>query len=140
MPKHRFVYLLSRARHALMRRLDEEALAACGITSVQLGALFALEKNDGCQLSELATTLGLDGSAVTGLARRLEQAGVVTRQRCESDRRSWRLYLSARGREVLQLGHQSMREVNERITEGLSEAELDIAAGFLKNIIRTFQT
>lgn len=138
MAKHRFVYLLGRARHRLMCRLDELAMQRWGITSVQLGALFALEKNDGCQLRVLADILDLDKSAVTGLTKRLVSAGVAEKVSCELDRRASRLYLTERGRAVLEEGHAAMDEINLRITGGLSANETNAAANFLHQIINNF--
>ncbi len=134
----RFVYLLSRARHQLMREMDRQCQAEAGISATQLGALFALRELGACQLKDLSRVLGLDNSAVTGLSRRLVQAGVVEKRRSASDGRAFELQLTAQGREVTERGKQAMQVINARLAEGFTAAELQVAARFLDTVIARF--
>jgi DNA-binding MarR family transcriptional regulator len=71
----------------------------------------------------LADELGLPGSRVVNLVDTLEERGWLERRTDESDRRARRLYLTARGRRVLEkvMALSSAHEV--AFTKGLSQAE-----------------
>src|SRR5258707_7232030 len=77
-PDQRLIWLLSRAQRRVMAQSDA-AIAGLGLTSTQAGALFCIRSEDGVTVSELADQLDLAQSAASGLAQRLETAGLVTR-------------------------------------------------------------
>ncbi len=62
---------------ALPNARDRRCLAAAGVTTAQLGALFAVRDEPGITQQRLARALGLRESAVTALVGRLTAAGLV---------------------------------------------------------------
>lgn len=135
MADRRFFYLLSRAQHTLTKFTDQKLLEELNITSVQLGALFFLRRNDGCLLKELSEGLGLNNSAITGLAGRMERQGLIERTPCERDGRASRVRMTELGRRKVEAGLPLLQQMNAVLEEGFSEAELDAASRFLQAII-----
>lgn len=136
----RFFYLLGRARHALMRAADARlARSVTGITTTQLGALFLIRRQPDCLLKELAKGLGLNSSAVTGLAARLQRAGYIERRACEEDRRASRLRLTSLGEETVQRVMPELAELNAALTKNFTDAELEIVERFLSATIQRFE-
>ncbi|MFI2712983.1 MarR family winged helix-turn-helix transcriptional regulator [Micromonospora sp. NPDC018662] len=106
---------------ALRHRQDEE-IAALGLTPAAARALHELDPDHPSPARDLAARLGCDRSNVTGLADKLEQAGLVERRSDPTDRRQKALVVTARGRQVRERVRQVMSD--SRLLDGLSTAEL----------------
>lgn len=100
-PDERLFFLLQRAAHRLRTTADRRLLAAAGITTAQLGALFAVDERPGLTQQHLARSLGLRESAVTGLVGRLAAAGLVAKRTHPEEHRAVVLELTEAGRGVL---------------------------------------
>lgn len=72
-----------------------------GLTTPQLAALREIARRDGVAASPLAQALHVGQATLTGILQRLEQRGLVSRQRAERDRRSVTLRITAEGSAVL---------------------------------------
>jgi DNA-binding MarR family transcriptional regulator len=132
-PDRRLIWLLNRAQRRVMARGDT-ALTALGLTSTQAGALFCIRGEAGITLGELAAELDLAQSAASGLAQRLENTGLVTRSPNVEDGRSIRLVLTRSGRKRREEAIKIAQAGNDALSAGLSEAELEIVARWLKRI------
>ncbi|MEU6218961.1 MarR family transcriptional regulator [Streptomyces sp. NPDC047022] len=100
-PDERLFFLLQRAAHRLRTTADRRLLAAAGITTAQLGALFAVDERPGLTQQHLARSLGLRESAVTGLVGRLAAAGLVAKRTHPEEHRAVVLELTEAGRGAL---------------------------------------
>jgi DNA-binding MarR family transcriptional regulator len=84
---------------SLVRTALDRRAGAYDISPVQARMLATLR--DGAPtINELAAQLDLDKSSVSGLVDRAERRGLVRRVRSQLDRRSVRVRLSDRGREI----------------------------------------
>ncbi|MBU2549223.1 MAG: MarR family transcriptional regulator [Proteobacteria bacterium] len=72
------------------------------VTTGQLLCLRALSKEDSLSLGEIARRIFLKPGTLTGLVDRLEAKGMVQRTRIESDRRSIRLKITEKGRQLVE--------------------------------------
>ncbi|MGN5377773.1 MarR family winged helix-turn-helix transcriptional regulator [Streptomyces lasalocidi] len=88
-PDQRLFFLLQRAAHQLRTTADRRLLAAAGITSAQLGALYAVRDRPGITQRELAADLGLRESGVTALVTRLTAAGLVDKRAHPANTAPW---------------------------------------------------
>ncbi len=134
----RLFYLLSRAQRAVTRQADARLIAQHQITSVQAGALLYLAQNDGCPLGALGEGLGLNGSAVTGLAARLERLGLAVKRADPADGRSVRLALSAAGKKKALALVPLVRSFQAELGRDLSPDELDTVSRFLRGLIARY--
>jgi MarR family transcriptional regulator, organic hydroperoxide resistance regulator len=96
-PDQRLYFLLQRAAHQLRTASDRRLLAIAGITTAQLGALFAVRDEPGITQQGLARVLGLRESAVTGLVGRLTAAGLVAKRAHPREHRAVVLELTDAG-------------------------------------------
>jgi DNA-binding MarR family transcriptional regulator len=108
---------------------------ALGVTMAQLAAVYYVAKNDGCSLSDIANVLDMNKSAVTALARRLETSGVLRREPNPDDARGTRLFLTEQGRTARTQSLAVMRRLTAEVTDGFSEAEMDIVYRFLNTVV-----
>ena len=134
----RLVYLLNRARQSLMTDLNARSDAALGISATQLGALFVVAENDGCSVRQLRDAMQIDGSAVTGLIKRMQAAGVLEKRADPADRRASQLFITAKGKAAVAQGSEQMRRIHSEMTEGFSAEEIQLVARFLHSLNEKF--
>ena len=88
-----------------VNRLYKPMLDRMGITYPQYLILAVLGEQAGAEgltIGTIATRLFLESSSVTPPVKRLEQAGLVTRQRGAEDEREVRVRMTAAGRKLLE--------------------------------------
>jgi DNA-binding MarR family transcriptional regulator len=134
----RLIFLLGHARHRVYLRLDRALLERVGITTAQSGALFYLQGNDGCLLSQMGRGLKLDKSAITGLVDRLEKKAMIERRNDPKDRRAIRLHLTRAGRETAARALPVVKQQNRAIKKGFSPEEIEVFARVLRTTIERF--
>ena len=131
----RLFFLVHRAHRALFGYANRRMTDALGVTMAQLAAVYYVAKNDGCSLSDIANVLDMNKSAVTALARRLETSGVLRREPNPDDARGTRLFLTEQGRTARTQSLAVMRRLTAEVTDGFSEAEMDIVYRFLNTVV-----
>ncbi|MBT0570508.1 MarR family transcriptional regulator [Curvibacter sp. CHRR-16] len=80
-----------------MTKLYKPLLQALDVTYPQYLALLALWEQDGQSVSSLGEKLFLDSGTLTPLLKRMEQAGLLQRQRSPADERRVTIHLTAAG-------------------------------------------
>ncbi len=100
-----------------------ELLAEHGLHVGQEMVLVELWETDGLRGGELAFRLGVEPPTVTKMLRRLEGCGLVERRPDPSDARSFRVYLTARGRGLEGAVAGCWEIIDKRLLSGLSEDE-----------------
>lgn len=135
--EHRLVYLLNVGQRRLQRWSQARA-AAGGVTAAQSGLLFFLGSHDGALMSEAAAALDLGAPGMSGLADRSERAGLIERRADDTDRRVSRLWLTDAGRSARQRAKTRMKDLNAKLTEGFTEAEVDVVARWLTSLQTKF--
>lgn len=114
-PDQRLFFLLQRAAHQLRTSADRRCLEAAGITTAQLGALFAVHDQPGITQQRLAHTLGLGESAVTALVTRLIKADLVSKKAHPNEYRAVVLELSEAGEDALRAARPEINRFNAEV-------------------------
>ncbi len=83
-----------------MGKLYRKLLRKLGLTYSQYLVMMVLWEQDGLSVSEVGERLFLDSATLTPLLKRMEQAGLLGRQRAAGDERQVIVSLSAQGREL----------------------------------------
>lgn len=131
-PNRRMFWLLARASRR-MATASDASLADLGLTSTQAGALFCFG-DEGLLVGELAGALDLAQSAASGLAQRLEDAGLVTRAEEKSDGRAARLKLTPAGKRKRDEAARRTVAANARLLQGFTDRELDTVVRWLTHV------
>jgi DNA-binding MarR family transcriptional regulator len=134
-PDRRFVFLLNVAQRRLQRWIAAQAPDS-GATAAQSGLLLVLGQRDGLLMGEAGAALDLGPPGISGLVDRMIAAKLIQRRPDPEDGRAWRLWLTPAGRAALTQTKAGLSEINARLTDGFSEAELDVVARWLTS----FQT
>lgn len=104
------------------------------ITPDQFRVLSHLWQTDGLQQSELALCTNRNRANVTRIIDILEREGIVTRQDDPTDRRVFRIYLTALGKSLRDETARCAAQSVADSLQGLSEQEIAIAIRVLKKI------
>ena len=121
-PSKYICFKLSRVMRKV-QRYYESNLSSFGITPVQFYVLSALWENDGVKFKDLARSLNMDGSTLTGILDRMERLDFVERRDDPEDRRSLLIFLKEKAKQI-QLEVISLAErLNQKIKEDFSEEE-----------------
>jgi DNA-binding MarR family transcriptional regulator len=137
-PDPRLIFLMTVGYRRLQRGLEQQMLAEDGLTSAQSGVLFFLGRNDGALIGDISTSLDLVPSAITGLADRMERAGLILRNRDEADGRAQRVYLTEAGEKIRKRAVTQARAINATLMEGFSDDEIDVVSRWLTSLQTKF--
>ena len=119
-------------RHGKMF-LDRE-LKSLHIRSGQVPILRILEINDGINQESIRRHFHLDKGSIAKTIKPLVEEGYVTREADPSDKRSYRIFLTEKGRGVLPAVAEALDKWNDVLTAGLSEEEKAAIATFLSRM------
>ena len=131
--EHRLVFLLSVAQRRLQRWIAVQTQQS-GVTAAQSGLLFVLGQRDGVLMGEAGAALDLGPPGISGLVDRMTAANLIRRR----DGRAWRLWLTPAGRAALAQSKAGLAEINVRLTDGFTEAEIDVVARWLTGMQSKF--
>ena len=92
-------YLVNQLAQTVAREIDRR-MARLGLTDAQWKPLFMLLKGHCTTAADLARVACHDAGAVTRLLDRLEDKGLIRRQRSDADRRVVKLELTAEGERI----------------------------------------
>ena len=119
----------------LIKREANKRAAILGATKAQWRVLARLHRaGDGVRQVELAEALDVEPITLCRMIDRLEEAGLVERRRDESDRRAWRLHLTAEAAPVIVKLEQMGVAFNADILTGISEEDRAAAQRVLARI------
>jgi DNA-binding MarR family transcriptional regulator len=122
------------ALYHLIRRTSHPVHRA-EITPEQYWLLRFLRRKGALSISELAEALGVTGSSVTTACKRLEKAGLVTRERQNHDERMVRVTLTSQGHEHIEAWHRRRREIVEQWLAGLEPQEQVMLQQLLERLL-----
>jgi DNA-binding MarR family transcriptional regulator len=131
----RMFWLLARA-HRNVAAASDAKLADLGLTITQAGALFCFGE-EGLLIGELGEALELAQSAASGLAKRLQDAGLVARSQEQGDGRAARLTLTALGSQKRAEAARRAVTANARMLQGFSEREIEVVVRWLTQVANT---
>lgn len=107
-------HLIRRASHPIHR---------AEMTPEQYWLLRLLRRKGALSISELADALGVTGSSVTTACKRMEKAGLVTRERQSDDERMVRVMLTPMGYEQVEAWQQRRRAFLQELLAPLTSEQ-----------------
>ena len=124
---------IAETSHA-MRRFYDRRVAQLGVTRAQWRVIAILGHNPGMKQVELADRLDVEPISTCRIIDRLEEAGLVERQRDPSDRRAWRLSLTAKAEPIRARLSELAEEMSQEAFSGLSEQQLETMSAVLARV------
>lgn len=118
----KYISLLHRKGSIFINR----ELSNYGIGSGQFMFLLELYVQDGRNQEELSERLKIDKGTTARALKKLEEEGFITRLKDKSDKRSNKIYLTQKAKDVQENVFNILNEWNKKIRESLSEDEEEI--------------
>ena len=118
-------FILTHAQNAVFTYFKRE-LHHLDVTPIQYASLKCLWEEDGQMPSQLAETLHLDSSTVTGILSRLQDKGLIIRSFNTGDRRKVIVHLTDEGRALEKPVIEIIERLNHELTDGISEADMEV--------------
>ncbi|MEG4215286.1 MarR family transcriptional regulator [Microcoleus sp. Pol14C6] len=122
---HSLGYRLKLLAQLGSRRL-QEVLEPFGLTPFHWLVLCCLWQEDGLPTSSIGDKLQQVGGTLTGVIDRMEERGLVRRERDTRDRRIWRIWLTDSGRELQEVLPPLVAKIRDRAVEGISQADQEL--------------
>ena len=119
----------------LQRRtcLHRRALAL-DLYAGQPPVLSYIMENPGCTQNEIADYLSVTPASIAFSTKRMQKGGLIQKQVNANDMRCNKLYLTQKGKEVMEAFEGEYVKMNEEIFNGFSEAELAQFESYLGRI------
>ena len=127
-------YLMRRVLTAIAQAADRR-LEPDGMTHVQWGPLFMLQRCRASTVAELARELQTDPGAMTRLLDRLEAKGLCKRQRSTDDRRVVRVALTPEGEAAAAKVPVALAQVMNETLAGFSRTEWQSLTDMLRRML-----
>lgn len=109
----------------MMRRFYDRRASTVGVTTAQWRVLLRLAREPGLKQVELADRMDVEPITACRIVDRLEDAGLVERQRDPEDRRAWRLELTAKAEPILKRLGDLAEEMAAEAFAGLTVSEIE---------------
>ena len=133
-----FAYLLHDVTRLMRKHFDRRA-TRLQLTRAQWRALKVIRRHEGMSQTELADYLDMEPIAVGRVVDRLEKTGFVERRADPSDRRRWRLHLTAKAHAIVDemevIGAGLREEALHGVKPGDFDALLRVLAQIKDNLV-----
>ena len=134
--KQRIINQVSKLSRLLLGDLRRRLTGAgLDISPVQSAVLFLLRESDGRKLGEMAALVGVDNSALTRLADRMEKAGLIQRRVSPGDRRATLVFITDKGRDLAGRAAEVVCQANENVKTGFEPQEFEAFVSMLDRLI-----
>lgn len=124
------IYIISRCTHNYYAR----ELKKLHITMGQFSFIMGIAENDGISQENLSQELMISKSTTAAIVQQLLNAGLVTRETDEADRRNFKLHATEKARRLVPKIEESIDRCHGMITEGLTDIERDILVNLLRKV------
>lgn len=103
----------------LLSRKFQEQLDSFGLTPFHWVVLCCLWEEDGLATSSIGEKLQQVGGTLTGVLDRMEERGLVRRERDVRDRRIWRIWLTPEGKQLETVLPPIAQEIRDQALKGI---------------------
>ena len=107
-----------------------------GIGSGQFMFLLELYKKDGKNQEEIAEDLKMDKGTTARALKKLEEQGFLTRLKDEKDKRSNKIYLSDKAKNIREDIFDILDDWNKQITRSLAKEEVKMLEDLLEKVCK----
>lgn len=106
-----------------------------GVPRGQAAALVTISREEGMTQTQIANALCIQGATVTTMLQRMEEGNLIHRERDANDNRLVRVYLTDHGHAKVAVIADCLKVVEERISKGIPQAELDQMRALVERMI-----
>ena len=119
----------------VMSRKFQERLEPFGLTTFHWVVLCCLWEDDGLATSSIGERLQQVGGTLTGVLDRMEERGLVRRERDTRDRRIWRIWLTEAGKQLEEVLPPIAVEIREEAMAGIAVPDRELFSRLINQAI-----
>jgi MarR family transcriptional regulator for hemolysin len=119
--------------HALRKAFTRRA-ASVGVTGAQWKVLFKLTLKPDLRQTDLADLLDIEPITLTRIIDRLQEAGLVERTPDPTDRRAWRLHVTAKAQPVVEKLRAIANEMTAEVFAGIDPKDIEVTRTVLAQV------
>ena len=123
-----------RLAHGAVYRHFTETFAELDLTQKQVSALWLVDDHPGISQIEVGQLLRMDRATTMTIVNRLQDRGLLRRERSTTDARKQALFLTKGGRAALDQAKQAIREHESWLKDRFSAEEIDKLVEMLTRI------
>ena len=124
---------IAETAHALRKAFDRRAVGM-GVTRAQWKVLFRLQRQPGMRQIELADMLDIEPITLSRIVDRLAEAELVERVADPTDRRAWRLHVTARAQPLIAKLRCVADEMISEAFAGIDPEQIEITRSVLGRV------
>jgi len=128
----RLLWEVFHGMHSTSKRMEDQI----GVTGSQRLVIRIIGQHNGLSAGELASTMCVHPSTLTGVLRRLQKNGTIQRKTDREDHRRTHFFLSAKGRRLNRIQSNTVESAVRKALMGISEDHLTNT----KNTLRLLAT
>jgi DNA-binding MarR family transcriptional regulator len=132
-PLRIFGFLLKDASRLNTKRFEQRA-AAFGLTLAQSRSLLSLAKHEGISQAQLAEFADVEPMTLVRIIDRMESDGWLERRSDPSDRRARRLYLTAKGRPLVDVLWRLVDLTRREALAGIPKKHAELLIALLQKV------
>ena len=129
-----WIFIMNQVRARFVCTLDAE-LARHDTTAAQWGILKLVADGRGSTAAEFCRIYDYDTGSMTRMLDRLEEKGLIQRERSSQDRRLVHVVLTDAGTELSAVGQTTMVQVLNDYLRGFDADELEILKALLRRLL-----
>lgn len=108
---------------------------SAGLTPRQYAILATVKQRGGLNQTDLVERTGIDRSTLADIVRRMLGKGLITRQRMVHDARAYAVYITEKGRAILEEAAPGAADADRRILEALPPEQREIFLDTLQMLV-----
>lgn len=109
--------------HMLLQKQLLAALRETGLTAGQPKVLDYLRDHNGASQKEIARGCRIEPGSLTSVLNRMEEKGMIERRMLRGNRRTFYIYLTDKGEELLKVVEKEFEKLEKKVFKGLSLEE-----------------
>jgi DNA-binding MarR family transcriptional regulator len=114
----------------------DKRLEKLNLTTGSYPYLLVLNKSEGISQNEISRELNVDKAMSARTVKKLLELGYIRKEENKNDIRAYKLYLTAKGKEVIPEIFEIIEEWTDLIIQGNEEEHIESSLEFLGNILK----
>ena len=134
-------FLISQVKQ-VQGRIFQRLLTESGVEEFngpQGRILYVLWQEDGIPIARLVQQTGLAKSTLTAMLTRMEDAGLITRENSQTDKRQVMIRLTDTARGLREKYEQVSEEMNQLFYRGMTQEDAYLLDGLLERVLANLQ-
>lgn len=123
--------------HAIARMYNQQAAKYGGTMSVGY-VLLNIDSEEGAPATKIAPLMGLEARSLTRILKSMEEKGLIYRAPDSNDKRSVRVFLTAKGIEMKNHARETVLQFNNALRETIPQQKREVffeVLGMINNVI-----